>query len=367
LTLYHPTSPDSTSLYSMPSKSRRSKPRSGVRGQTSDVTQSPDGPSSTPDQPHIPVLLNEVLEGLQVRPGSTYIDGTVGAGGHSAAIMARAEGGRLLGLDVDTTALSIATERLRAYIEAGQVRLVRSNFERLDEIATSEGFEDVDGVLLDLGVSSMQLDTPERGFSFRSEGPLDMRLDPDGPTTAADLVNTLPENELADLIYKYGEEPASRRVARRIVEARGRAPIKTTSDLEAIVYGALGGKVAGRTRNPIHPATKTFQALRIAVNRELEVLENGLAAAVRVLKPGGRLAVISFHSLEDRIVKLFIRQEQRGCICPPEYPACVCGRKPTLKAINSKPIEAGPDESRQNPRSRSAKLRVAEKIAVSET
>jgi 16S rRNA (cytosine1402-N4)-methyltransferase len=315
--------------------------------------------------PHIPVLLDEVLNGLQVRPGGTYIDGTVGAGGHSTAIIEKAgEGGRLLGLDVDPVALGIASERLRAYIEAGHVRLAQSNFERLDEVAQAEGFGQVDGVLLDLGVSSMQLDTAERGFSFRADGPLDMRLDPRSPITAANLVNTLPEEELANLIYKYGEETASRRIARRIAEARDREPITTTAQLENIVYGALGGRVAGRTRNPIHPATKTFQALRIAVNRELEVLEQGLAAAVRVLKPGGRLAVISFHSLEDRIVKLFMRQEQKGCICPPEYPVCMCGRKPTLKVVNSKPIEAGQEETRRNPRSRSARLRLAEKVTT---
>ena len=317
--------------------------------------------------PHIPVLLDEVLTGLQLRPDGTYLDGTVGAGGHSAAIMERlGDEGRLLGLDVDPVALGIAGERLRPYIERGQVRLVQSNFERLDEVAEREGFADVDGVLLDLGVSSMQLDSAERGFSFRAEGPLDMRLDPRNPITAADLVNTLPEEELANLIYKYGEETASRRISRRIVEARSREQISTTSQLEGIVYGALGGKVAGRSRNPIHPATKTFQALRIAVNRELEVLEKGLDAAVRVLKPGGRLAVISFHSLEDRIVKLFVRQEQKGCICPPEYPVCVCGRKPRLKVVNSKPIEATQEEARRNPRSRSARLRLAEKVATSD-
>ncbi|HEX8227883.1 MAG TPA: 16S rRNA (cytosine(1402)-N(4))-methyltransferase RsmH [Chloroflexia bacterium] len=322
----------------------------------------PQSQSSPGDAPHVPVLLEEVLQGLNLRAGGTYIDGTVGAGGHSAAILERAADSRLLGLDVDPTALEIASARLGTYIVAVRTRLVRSNFERLDEIAEAEGFSPADGVLLDLGVSSMQLDRPERGFSFRTEGPLDMRLDPSLPESAADLVNTLRETELADLIYKYGEEPASRRVARRIVEARARQSIETTSQLENIVYGALGGKVQGRSRNPIHPATKTFQALRIAVNRELEVLESGLAAAVRVLKPGGRLAVISFHSLEDRIVKLFIRQEQKGCICPPEYPQCVCGRKPTLKAVNSKPLEATPEEARRNPRSRSAKLRIAERI-----
>lgn len=322
---------------------------------------------NSPSAPHIPVLMEEVLDGLQIRAGGSYIDGTVGAGGHSAAIIERAgDGRRLLGLDVDPVALSIAGERLKPYIERGQVRLVQSNFERLDEVALAKGFGGVDGVLLDLGVSSMQLDTAERGFSFRAEGPLDMRLDPRNPTTAADLVNTLPEQELADLIYKYGEEPASRRIARRIVEARAKERIATTAQLESIVYGAMGGRVAGRTRNPIHPATKTFQALRIAVNRELEVLERGLAAVVKVLKPGGRLAVISFHSLEDRIVKLFIRQEQKGCVCPPEYPVCLCGRKPTLRAINSKPIEASQDEARRNPRSRSARLRIAERVAESD-
>lgn len=314
------------------------------------------------EAPHVPVLLEEVISGLQLLPGGLYIDGTVGAGGHSEAILARAGGARLLGLDVDTMALDIARERLMPYIESGHARLVQSNFERLDEVAITEGFPQVDGVLLDLGVSSMQLDRPERGFSFRAEGPLDMRLDASDGETAADLVNTLPEEELANLIYKYGEERASRRIARRIVEAREKGPITTTSHLEAVVYGALGGRSAGRTRNPIHPATKTFQALRIAVNRELEVLDKGLAAAVRVLKPGGRLAVISFHSLEDRIVKLFIRQEQNGCICPPEYPACVCGRAPTLKAVNNKPLEASAEEAQSNPRSRSAKLRIAERI-----
>jgi 16S rRNA (cytosine1402-N4)-methyltransferase len=316
------------------------------------------------EAPHVPVLLNEVLEGLAVRPGGTYIDGTTGAGGHALAVLQSAKNVRLLGLDVDPTALEIASERLRPYIERGQALLVRSNFERLDEVAREKGFAPASGVLLDLGVSSMQLDRPERGFSFRAEGPLDMRLDPSEPVTAADLVNTLPEGELADLIYRYGEEPASRRIARRIVEARQREPINTTAQLEAVVFGAAGGKTAGRTRSAIHPATRTFQALRIAVNRELEVLERGLEAAVRVLEPGGRLAVISFHSLEDRIVKLFIRQEQKGCICPPELPTCVCGRNPTLRAVNRKPIEATDNESKSNPRSRSARLRIAERIAV---
>jgi 16S rRNA (cytosine1402-N4)-methyltransferase len=329
----------------------------GVRKQESEI----NGHSF----PHIPVLLDEVIAGLQVWPDGVYIDGTVGAGRHAAAIIERAPQGRLLGLDVDPAALNIAAERLRPFIEQDRVKLVQSNFERLGEVARAEGFIAADGVLLDLGVSSMQLGTAERGFSFRAEGPLDMRLDPNNPVTAADLVNTLSEKELADVIYKYGEEPASRRIARRIVEARKRGKIKTTSDLEQIVYGALGGRVAGRTRNPIHPATKTFQALRIAVNQELDVLEKGLEAAVRVLKPGGRLAVISFHSLEDRVVKLFIRQEQRGCICPPEYPMCVCGRKPMLRAVNKKPIEASAEEARRNPRSRSAKLRIAEKLTSS--
>lgn len=321
-----------------------------------------DDTAPTPNPPHIPVLLNETLEGLRVREGGVYLDGTVGAGGHSSAILSQAPDVRLLGLDVDPTALRIAAKRLQPYIDQGRARLVRSNFSDLDSVAEREGFSPASGVLLDLGVSSMQLDTPERGFSFRVGGPLDMRLDPSGPVTAADLVNDLSESDLADLIYKYGEEPASRRIARRIVEARGEGYIATTDQLESIVYKAVGGRTAGRTRSSIHPATKTFQALRIAVNRELEVLEEGLAAAVRALEPGGRLAVISFHSLEDRIVKLFIRQEQKGCICPPEYPTCMCGRKPALKAINTKPIEASADEAARNPRSRSAKLRIAERI-----
>jgi 16S rRNA (cytosine1402-N4)-methyltransferase len=306
--------------------------------------------------------LRETLEGLNVRNGGVYIDGTLGAGGHSEAILRAADGVRLLGLDVDPSALALAAERLKAYIEEGRARLVRSNFEHLDEVAAAEGFAPVDGVLLDLGVSSMQLDRPERGFSFRADGPLDMRLDPNGPITAADLVNELPEDELANIIFKYGEDRASRRIARRIVEARQKERITTTGQLESIVFRALGGRTAGRSRNTIHPATKTFQALRIAANRELEALETGLSAAVRVLKPGGRLAVISFHSLEDRIVKLFIRQEEKGCICPPEYPVCMCGRVPTMKALNSKPIEADQEEARRNPRSRSAKLRIAERI-----
>lgn len=335
------------------------KKRTEIRSQPSETS---DRDPRAEVLPHVPVLLREVIEGLRVAPGGVYIDGTVGAGGHSAAIMERAgESGRLLGLDTDPTALELAAARLQPYIERGQVKLARTNFETLAEVAEAEGFMEADGVLLDLGVSSMQLDRPERGFSFRAEGLLDMRLDPEGPDTAADLVNGLPENELADLIYKYGEEPASRRIARRIAEERAREAITTTERLASIVYSALGGRVAGRTRNPIHPATKTFQALRIAVNRELEVLETGLAAAVKVLKPGGRLAVISFHSLEDRAVKLFMRQEQKGCICPPEYPTCMCGRQPTLTIINSKPIEAADEEARANPRSRSARLRVGEK------
>jgi len=326
---------------------------------TADTSQ-PQHPA--PEHPHTPVLLRETLEGLNVRDGGVYIDGTLGAGGHSEAILQAAEGVRLLGLDVDPSALALAAERLKAYIEEGRARLVRSNFEHLDEVAAAEGIAPVDGVLLDLGVSSMQLDRPERGFSFRADGPLDMRLDPNGPITAADLVNELPEDELANIIFKYGEDRASRRIARRIVEARQKERITTTGQLESIVFRALGGRTAGRSRNTIHPATKTFQALRIAANRELEALETGLAAAVRVLKPGGRLAVISFHSLEDRIVKLFIRQEEKGCICPPEYPVCMCGRVPTMKALNSKPIEADQEEARRNPRSRSAKLRIAERI-----
>jgi 16S rRNA (cytosine1402-N4)-methyltransferase len=241
--------------------------------------------------------------------------------------------------------------------------LVHANAGDLASVARARDFAPADGVLLDLGVSSMQLDTAERGFSFQTDAPLDMRMDPTDTSrpTAADLVNRLPEGDLADLIYQYGEERGSRRIARRIVAERERGPITTTARLAATVQAALGGRPAGR-KGRTHPATQTFQALRIAVNRELEVLPQALEGAVEILRPGGRLAVIAFHSLEDRIVKQFIAQEVKGCICPPDLPVCQCGRAPRLKAISRGAIQATEAEQAANPRARSARLRIAERI-----
>ncbi len=305
-----------------------------------------------PSAPHIPVLEQEVLAGLQVRPGRRYIDGTVGAGGHAEGILkASAPDGRLLGLDADPAALAISRERLAPFGE--RVLLVHDNFANLAIWAGEHSFAPVDGVLLDLGLSSMALAAPERGFSFQHDGPLDMRFDPRGTVTAADLVNELPERELGDLIYRYGEEPASRAVARAIVAAR---PIYSTARLAEIIAGAV------RRRGKIHPATQTFQALRIAVNDELIVLERALAAAQQVLKPGGRLAVISFHSLEDRTVKQFLARESRDCLCPPEMLVCTCGHKATFAPVTRKPVGPALEEVARNPRSRSARLRVAARL-----
>lgn len=291
------------------------------------------------------------MDGLQLRPGGQYIDGTVGAGGHAAGILAASSpDGRLLGLDADPNVLALARERLAAFGE--RAVLVHANFRTLAYQARLRGFDPVDGILLDLGLSSMQLDVPERGFAFQHEGPLDMRFDPAQATTAADLVNHLPEAELADLIYHYGEEPAARRIARAIVARR---PIQTTTELAEIVRRAVPG------HHRRHPATRTFQALRIAVNQELDALEEVLPQAVELLKPGGRLAIITFHSLEDRLVKEFFRKEARGCLCPPEAPTCVCGHQASLRIVTRHPIQPREAEAEHNPRSRSAKLRIAEK------
>jgi 16S rRNA (cytosine1402-N4)-methyltransferase len=303
---------------------------------------------------HIPVLLDEVLKGLNLHPGQHYIDGTLGAGGHAEAILqAIAPDGQVLGLDADPVALNSARQRLAPYND--RVHLVNANFSQLATIAHSYDFVPVHGILLDLGLSSMQLGDAERGFSFQNEGPLDMRYDPSGPTTAADLVNNLSQSELADLLYRFGEERRSRRIARAIVAAR---PVHNTRELAEVVARAVGGRRGAR----IHPATRTFQALRIAVNDELETLSSALAEATTILAPSGRLAVISFHSLEDRIVKNFFLQESKDCICPPEQLICTCGHRATLRIITRKPIIASSDEIDVNPRARSAKLRVAERM-----
>ena len=303
--------------------------------------------------PHLPVLYQEIIDALHPHSPGKYVDGTVGAGGHARGILEKsAPEGCLLGLDVDPQALSISTQRLSAF--SGRFTLVRASYTALSVEIQRLGWQAVDGILLDLGVSSMQIDTPERGFSFLSDGPLDMRLNPDQPTTAADLLNTLDESELARIIYEYGEEPLSRRFARAIVQAR---PLHTTRQLADILLRASGSK-----RGRIHPATRTFQAIRIALNGELNSLNQTLPMAVESLAKEGRLAVISFHSLEDRIVKHFFQRESRDCICPPEQPVCTCNHHASLKILTRHPIEAGEEELKANPRARSARLRVIEKL-----
>lgn len=300
---------------------------------------------------HTPVLLAEVLKGLQIEPGGHYIDATTGAGGHSRAILlASAPTGCLLCIDTDPRALDKARHNLVDF--ASQISFANANFSELEAVAVKNGFGQVDGILLDLGVSSLQLDNAERGFSFQKEGPLDMRLSGRGPS-AADLVNNLPETELADIIWKYGEERQSRRIARAIVRNR---PLHRSTELAQLIVQVKGRK------GKIHPATKTFQALRIAVNRELDALEAALPQAVKLLVPGGRLAVIAFHSLEDRVVKVFFRTESRTCICPPEALVCICNHKASLRIWNRKVIMPSDKEKAENRRSRSAKLRIAERI-----
>ena len=304
------------------------------------------------DTPHKPVLYHEIIHALQPKRAGHYVDGTLGAGGHASGILeACAPDGRLLGMDVDPQALALARETLAPYGE--RARLIQASYDTLTETLHEVGWKEVDGILLDLGLSSMQLDTPERGFSFQHDAPLDMRFDPNAPTSAADLVNNLPQDDLADLIYRFGEERASRRIAQAIVKAR---PLQTTGQLAATIETVLP------RRGHAHPATRTFQALRIAVNEELDRVENVLPQAVAALKPGGRLAIISFHSLEDRIVKEYFRKESRDCICPPRQPVCTCSHKATLKEISRKPIIPGEAEIEANPRARSAKLRIAEKL-----
>lgn len=307
-----------------------------------------------PSTTHHPVLLQEALALLAPRPGGRYIDATLGGGGHAEAILeASSPDGQLLGLDADPRAIQRVRERLARF--GPRAILVHANFRELEAVARTHGFEDVDGILFDLGVSSFHLDEAEQGFSFRHEGPLDMRLDPTSGPTAADIVNTLDEEELADILYRYGEERRSRRIARALVANR---PITTTTQLAEIVVRAIGRRPGTR----IHPATRTFQALRIYVNDELGALEAALPQAVNLLKPGGILVVITFHSLEDRIVKHFLRQESRDCICPPNTPICTCGHKAQLAILHRKGITPSPDEIARNPRSRSARLRAARKL-----
>ena len=306
---------------------------------------------------HIPVMYQEILDYLQPQPGGRYIDGTLGAGGHAAGLLrASAPDGRVLGLDRDEDAITFAREQLA---EFGQrVTFVQATFAKMDEIAPSHGFTAVDAILLDLGLSSRQLEDAERGFSFRGDGPLDMRFDRSAGQTAADLVNSLSEDEMALLLWRYGEVRRSRKFARAIVGAR---PIQSTRQLASLIEGEAAG--TGRRSSRIHPATRVFQALRIVVNEELESLTTGLKAALTLLKRGGRLAVISFHSLEDRLVKQFFREQSRECVCPPEQPICTCNTKPELRLVTRKVVKPTQLEISRNPRSRSARLRVAEKAA----
>ena len=302
---------------------------------------------------HIPVLVKETIEALAVQPGGRYIDCTLGGGGHAAAILDRSSpGGQLLGIDADPKAIKIAKTRLRAY--SGSTLLINENFVNLQAICSKHGFLPVHGILFDLGLSSLQLNGNNRGFSFQHEAPLDMRLSPNQEVTAADIINTSSESELAQLIKTYGEEDRSHKIAHYIVKER---PLKTTLQLVRTIEQAIGSK-----RGRIHPATRTFQALRIAVNHELERLEATLKQVINLLGFEGRLVVISYHSLEDRIVKQFMQQESKDCICPPGIPTCVCGHTACLRLINKKVITPSPEEVRLNPRSRSAKLRAAEHL-----
>ena len=306
---------------------------------------------------HIPVMLNETIEALAIQPGGRYIDCTIDGGGHAAAILEHSSpGGQLLGIDADPEAVEVAQERLKIY--GSSVHVVNDNFVNLEAICIKNDFVPVHGILFDLGLSSLQLNSGGRGFSFKYAAPLDMRFSPGHKVTAADIVNTYSEAELAYLIKNYGEEGYSHRIAKRIVEER---PVKTTLELARTIEWAVGSR-----RGKIHPATKTFQALRIAVNNELENLESALKQAVSLLGFEGRLVVISYHSLEDRIVKNFFKQESRDCICPPDALSCVCHHTARLRLINKRVITPSPAEIEGNPRSRSAKLRIAERIITQE-
>ena len=308
---------------------------------------------------HISVLLKESIEALNIRPEGVYLDGTLGGAGHSAEIARRLSTGVLIGVDRDPKALAAAEERLAPWRD--RVKLVHSNFRELDRILDSLGIPAVDGILLDLGVSSPQLDEADRGFSYMADAPLDMRMDPSDPLTAYEVVNSWPQEELRRILFAYGEERYAPLIAAAIVRRREQAPIESTLALVDVIRGAMPQKAL---REKQHPAKRSFQAIRIAVNDELGAVDAVMRRAIDRLKPGGRLAVITFHSLEDRIVKNAMAEAVRGCTCPPEFPVCVCGKKPKLKLIARKPITAGEEELERNPRARSAKLRVAERLQL---
>jgi len=302
---------------------------------------------------HQPVLYQFIIEALRPMRGGKYIDGTVGAGGHASGILeASSPDGLLLGLDLDPSAIELAHQRLQPFGERAVI--VQASYTTMQDQVNSLGWGKVDGIIIDLGVSSMQLDQPTRGFSFRESAPLDMRFNPNNPLTAGMIVNDYPEEEISRIIWEYGEDRLSRRIAREIVNHR---PIETTIQLAKIIADASGQK-----HQPIHPATRTFQALRIAVNDELKGLEKVIPLAINLLKVGGRLAIISFHSLEDRIVKTRFRIESKDCICPTDQIICTCNHKASIKEVTRKPIIPGNEEITQNPRARSAKLRIVEKL-----
>ena len=307
---------------------------------------------------HKSVLLDECIEALDIKPDGVYVDGTAGGGGHSFEIAKRlGEKGRLIAIDQDADAIKAASERLACYGE--KVTVVRDNFSNLADVCRRLGIEKIDGLLLDLGVSSYQLDTAERGFSYMADAPLDMRMDTRNSLTAQKVVNEYGEQELKKILFEYGEERFSPAIAAAIVKERSKAPIETTSQLSNIIKGAIP---AFAREGVHHPAKRSFQAIRIEVNRELDVIEPAIRAAERLMRNGGRIAVITFHSLEDRIVKQTFASLASGCTCPRSFPVCVCGKKPSLKIVNKKPVLPSPKELEENPRSRSAKLRVAEKI-----
>ena len=313
------------------------------------------------EEGHRPVLAEEVVTMLAPRPGSLHVDCTVGGGGHTERILeAASPDGRVLGLDADPAAIARVGERLARF--GARLVLRQANFRDLGDVAPAAGFAAVDGVLLDLGLSSFQLADTGRGFGFRAGGPLDMRFDPTRDEPASALLARLDEAALADAFRRFGEEPHARRVARAIVEARRTAPIETAEALAALVERVAPRRPGARGR--IHPATRVFQALRIAVNGELDALADVLAAALDLLRPGGRLVVLSYHSLEDRLVKRFVAAERRGCTCPPSFPVCVCGRAPRLRPVGPQPAVASDGEVAANPRARSARLRTAERLAA---
>lgn len=306
---------------------------------------------------HRSVLLQESVDALQIRPTGIYLDGTLGGAGHATEVAKRLTTGMLIGIDQDTTALQAAGQRLASM--TCRVELVHSNFRRLDSILTQLGISGVDGMLFDLGVSSPQLDDGSRGFSYMTDAPLDMRMDRSGAVCAYDIVNHAEEEELKKILWRYGEERYAPRIAAAILRYRAQRPVETTLELADIVKYAMPPQAR---REKQHPAKRTFQAIRIAVNDELGAVEDMLEKAVDLLNPGGRLAVITFHSLEDRLVKNAMAEAAKGCTCPPEFPVCVCGKKPKVRVVTRKPIVPGATELEENPRARSAKLRVAEKL-----